>query len=90
LESLRRQPDQGFDTFLEWCIDNVGRRKQSADGHFGNSGPDNRKDVMQPTSISRVYRRRQQILCHGGKIFEIEFLSLPDPSFLKIIENKIE
>jgi hypothetical protein len=31
-------PDQGFDTFLEWCVDTVGRRKQSAEGHFRNSG----------------------------------------------------
>ncbi|EED22757.1 TPR domain protein [Talaromyces stipitatus ATCC 10500] len=31
-------PDQGFDTFLEWCIDTVGRREQSAEGHFRNSG----------------------------------------------------
>lgn len=31
-------PSQGFDNFLEWCIDTVGRRKQSTEGHFRNSG----------------------------------------------------
>ncbi|KAF4262843.1 hypothetical protein CNMCM8812_004371 [Aspergillus fumigatus] len=31
-------PEQGFDTFLEWCVDTVGRREQSAEGHFRNSG----------------------------------------------------
>lgn len=31
-------PDQGFDTILEWCVDTVGRRKQSAEGSFGKSG----------------------------------------------------
>jgi transposase len=29
---------QGFDVFLEWCVDQVGSRKQSARGHFGLSG----------------------------------------------------
>ncbi|KAF4209653.1 hypothetical protein CNMCM5878_005039 [Aspergillus fumigatiaffinis] len=31
-------PDQGFDSFLEWCIETVGARKQSAKGHFQNAG----------------------------------------------------
>nr|BAC54731.1 putative transposase [Aspergillus oryzae] len=31
-------PEQGFDTFLEWCIDVVGARKQSAKGHFRHAG----------------------------------------------------
>lgn len=31
-------PEQGFDTFLEWCVDVVGRREHSAEGHFRNSG----------------------------------------------------
>ena len=31
-------PDQGFDYFLEWCIETVGARKQSAKGHFQNAG----------------------------------------------------
>jgi hypothetical protein len=31
-------PEQGFDIFLEWCLDTVGRRKQSAEGHFRNCG----------------------------------------------------
>lgn len=31
-------PDQGFDTFLAWCIDMVGARKESARGHFRQSG----------------------------------------------------
>jgi transposase len=29
---------QGFDVFLEWCVDQVGSRKQSARGHFRHSG----------------------------------------------------
>jgi len=37
-ESYEKNPDQGFNTFLEWCVDTVGRRKQSAEGHFRNSG----------------------------------------------------
>jgi hypothetical protein len=31
-------PDQGFDTFLEWCVDVVGSKKQSAEGHFRHAG----------------------------------------------------
>jgi transposase len=31
-------PDQGFDTFLEWCVDVVGAREQSAKGHFRHAG----------------------------------------------------
>lgn len=37
-KSYEDNPDQGFDTFLEWCIDTVGRRKESAEEHFRNSG----------------------------------------------------
>ena len=29
---------QGFDVFLEWCVDQVGSRTQSARGHFRHSG----------------------------------------------------
>lgn len=31
-------PNQGFDHFLEWCIDVVGAKKQSARGHFKHAG----------------------------------------------------
>lgn len=31
-------PEQGFGTFLEWCVDVVGGREQSAEGHFRHSG----------------------------------------------------
>jgi transposase len=31
-------PAQGFDSFLEWCIDMVGARDSSAAGHFRHSG----------------------------------------------------
>jgi transposase len=31
-------PLQGFDTFLEWCIDIVGGKKNSARGHFRHAG----------------------------------------------------
>lgn len=36
--SYEDNPEQGFDTFLKWCFDSVGRRKQSAEGHFRSSG----------------------------------------------------
>lgn len=31
-------PDQGFGDFLEWCVDAVGSRVTSAEGHFRNAG----------------------------------------------------
>jgi transposase len=31
-------PEQGFDNFLEWCIDVVGAREKSAEGHFRHAG----------------------------------------------------
>lgn len=31
-------PEQGFDAFLEWCVDVVGGRRDSAKGHFRHSG----------------------------------------------------
>lgn len=31
-------PDQGFDTFLEWCINVVRRKEESARGHFWHVG----------------------------------------------------
>lgn len=31
-------PDQGFDNFLEWCVDVVGTREKSAEGHFRHAG----------------------------------------------------
>ena len=31
-------PGQGFDTFLEWCVDAVGGREVSAKGHFRHTG----------------------------------------------------
>ncbi len=31
-------PQQGFDNFLEWCIDIVGRKKNSTTGHFRHAG----------------------------------------------------
>lgn len=37
-QSFEENPDQGFSTFLEWCVDTVGRREQNAEGHFRNSG----------------------------------------------------
>ena len=30
--------DQGFDNFLEWCVDTVGARTKSAEGHFRHAG----------------------------------------------------
>ena len=37
-QSYKDNPGQGFDTFLEWCVDTVSKRKKSAQGHFRNSG----------------------------------------------------
>lgn len=31
-------PEQGFGSFLEWCINRVGAREDSARGHFRHAG----------------------------------------------------
>jgi transposase len=31
-------PGQGFDVFLQWCINEVGERQDSARGHFRHAG----------------------------------------------------
>lgn len=36
----KEDPEQRFPTFLEWCIEVVGSRKQSALGHFRHAGVD--------------------------------------------------
>ncbi|OGE55430.1 hypothetical protein PENARI_c004G00238 [Penicillium arizonense] len=37
-QSYKDNPDQGFKAFLEWCVDTVGARAESAEGHFRNAG----------------------------------------------------
>ena len=37
-QSYEENPDQGFDNFLEWCVDMVGARGESAEGHFRHAG----------------------------------------------------
>jgi transposase len=37
-QSYEENPDQGFDTFLEWCVDIIGARGKSAEGHFRHAG----------------------------------------------------
>lgn len=37
-QSYADDPDQGFDSFLEWCVGKVGVKEQSARGHFRNAG----------------------------------------------------
>jgi transposase len=37
-QSYENDPDQGFDSFLECCIDVVGAREKSAEGHFRHAG----------------------------------------------------
>jgi transposase len=32
------KPEQGFNNFLEWCINVVGQKKNSARGHFRHAG----------------------------------------------------
>jgi transposase len=31
-------PEQGFGSFLEWCVDSAGGRARNARGHFRHSG----------------------------------------------------
>jgi transposase len=33
-----KDPERGFDTFLEWCINVVGAKEESARGHFRHAG----------------------------------------------------
>lgn len=35
---FEKNPSQGFDEFLEWCVDTVGAREKSAKGHFRHAG----------------------------------------------------
>jgi transposase len=37
-QNYEENPKQGFDAFLEWCIDIVGGRERSARGHFRHAG----------------------------------------------------
>jgi transposase len=36
--SYAQSPDQSFNAFLEWCVDVVGAREKSAQGHFRHAG----------------------------------------------------
>jgi hypothetical protein len=36
--SYAENPEQGFDRFLEWCVDVVGAKERSAKGHFKHAG----------------------------------------------------
>ena len=47
-------PEQGFATFLEWCIDVVGGNERNARGHFRHAGL-NIEELM-PTSVSGTRR----------------------------------
>jgi transposase len=37
-QTFKDCPEQGFDVFLEWCIDVVGGKKSSTQGHFKHAG----------------------------------------------------
>ena len=37
-QSFEEVPQQGFGAFLEWCVDTVGGREHSAEGHFRHAG----------------------------------------------------
>lgn len=37
-KSYEENPEQGFDNFLEWCINVVGAKEQSAEVHFRHAG----------------------------------------------------
>jgi transposase len=36
--AFEEAPEQGFDAFLEWCVDVVGGKRDSARGHFRHAG----------------------------------------------------
>jgi hypothetical protein len=36
--AFEEAPEQGFDCFLDWCIDMVGGKQDSARGHFRHAG----------------------------------------------------
>jgi transposase len=36
--TYKDDPEQGFDTFLKWCVSVVGGREGSAKGHFRHAG----------------------------------------------------
>ena len=36
--TFKDNPEQGFDVFLEWCINAVGSKRENAGGHFKHSG----------------------------------------------------
>lgn len=36
-QSYEGNPSQGFDSFLQWCVDCVGAMKENAEGHFQNA-----------------------------------------------------
>jgi hypothetical protein len=38
LKAFEDAPEQGFDMFLEWCVDVVGGKQDSARGHFRHAG----------------------------------------------------
>ncbi|EED12793.1 hypothetical protein TSTA_053110 [Talaromyces stipitatus ATCC 10500] len=42
-------PEQGFDAFLEWCVDLVGTREESAKGHFRHAGVIIEDSSKEPT-----------------------------------------
>lgn len=37
-QSYEENPEQGFNNFLEWCVDVVGAREKSVEGHFRHAG----------------------------------------------------
>lgn len=37
-QSYEDNTEQGFTAFLEWCVDKVGAKQQSAEGHFWHAG----------------------------------------------------
>lgn len=36
--SYEENPDQGFDNFLQWCVDVAGAREESTEGHVCHAG----------------------------------------------------
>lgn len=52
-QSYEEHPAQGFDFFLEWCINTVGAREQSAEG-FGGPGRPRASNVSGSMACYRV------------------------------------
>jgi hypothetical protein len=75
--SKRMSTEQGFDTFLEWCIDMVGGNQRSARGHFRHAG----KNLGLPGSSTVGFERTLFI---RGHVFTEQNLAYNDNIILSL------